>query len=214
MKSVEGYTPQDAVDPSDGPWPEVPASGPSPTPSPEMRAAEEALEAALAEVSRVEDELRSMEEVRERLQGQLQHASAQADGLISQIAEVYSRERERLEAELQLVQRRASGLEQIREIRLGKAETPGVASAPAATVEAAAPQVPAPAELAAEPVEAASPVAVVAAEQPAEAKRTDRKTRKRADTSANGEGEGAEAAYEDHWYQVLKRDNNLGAEPS
>ena len=178
-----------------------------------MRAAEEALEAALAEVSRVEEELRSMEEVRERLRAQLQQASAQADGLISQIAEVYSRERERLEAELQLVQRRASGLEQIREIRLGKAEGAGAPTAPAGTVEAAAPQVSAAAELAAEPAEAAPPVAVVAAEQPAEAKRTDRKTRKRADTSANGDGEGAEAAYEDHWYQVLKRDN-LGAEPS
>jgi hypothetical protein len=178
-----------------------------------VRAAEDALEVALAEVSRVEDELRSMEQVRDRLRVQLQQASSEADALIAQVAESYARERERLEAELRSVQERASGLEQIRETRINKTEVPSTAFAQNVDAEprpvfAVAPVPAAPETDTQEPTD---PVpAVIAAEQPADSRRGDRKSRKRPD----GVGEAEDSAYEDHWYQVLKRDNSLGAERS
>jgi hypothetical protein len=79
---------------------------------------EEALVGALAEVDRLEGELKAIEPLRERLRSELREASAEAEALINQVNESYARERLRLEAELQLVQKRAASLERILETRL------------------------------------------------------------------------------------------------
>jgi len=229
MKSVEGYTSQDPTPSNEGPWATAPAAETPPPHEPDhaagtpVPAAEEALELALAEVNRVEEELRSMEALHDRLRAQLQQASADADALITRASDSYAREQLRLEAELRLVQERVSGLERIRETRLGRdvADFPdqiGQAEPdPGAQGFAVVPDP--------DPASAPMVAAVLPPDPPVEGKKGDRKAKKqsvegadptdlaKASPATNQDPEGEGAAYEDHWYQVLRRDS-LGGDPS
>jgi hypothetical protein len=209
-----------------------------------VTAAEEALELALAEVDHVGEELRAMEALHDRLRGRLQQASAEADVLITRVSDSYALAQTRLEAELRLIQDRVSSLQRIRETRLGKgvADSAGIRARAEPDPETArfavvpdpdpAPQpVPASAHVttaAPQPAAAAAPVATAVPHPfpPVEHQEGDRRANGQgaqgqgpSDTAktspaTNQDPEGESGAYEDHWYQVLRRDSSLGGDPA
>ncbi|HET7236271.1 MAG TPA: hypothetical protein VFK59_07555 [Actinomycetota bacterium] len=279
MESVaEGYTAPDPAGSGEGPWATPGAAEPSPAledgqaHGPPLSATEEALVRALAEVDRVEAELRSIEPLRERLVAELEQASAHADALIAQVSESYARDQLRLEGELRTVQKRLAGLERIRETRLARpaSDDPGRNGGPAPGLTFAEPPqgashepTPSPVADAALPLELAKDDgktkklgvvkamnrngrgkadAAVAAPEPTPEPTLDLPIAPAAGTisapgvatavpkadGANGHradanpdpseprkkvgsttepAEGEAAAYEDHWYQVLRRDS-------
>lgn len=181
--------------------------------------AEEALAKTLSEVDRTEEELRAAEEVVARLQAELGGRLSEAERLTSLVAQAYELQRQRLERELQQIQARARQLQRAREPRAVEeppapvAPEPVTAPATAPTPTAPTPTpatAPAPAPSAAGPKPAAPPKP---APEPAPAAAADGKAARKpapAPEPAPASGEGGEA-YEDHWYQVLKR-SGLGAE--
>lgn len=187
--------------------------------------AEEALAKTLSEVDRTEEELRAAEEVVARLQAELGGRLSEAERLTSLVAQAYELQRQRLERELQQIQARARQLQRAREPRALEEPPAPVAPEPVAapepvTAPATAPTptaptptpatAPAPAPSAAGPKPAAPPKP---APEPAPAAAADGKAPRKpapAPEPAPASGEGGEA-YEDHWYQVLKR-SGLGAE--
>ena len=227
MESAEGYPPQDPPGSDEGLWAAGPVGEAPATREADhaagttVAAAEEALELALAEVDRAAEELRAMEALHDRLRGRLQQASAEADALITRVSDSYARAQTRLEAELRLVLERVSSLERIRETRLGR----GVADGPNSQAEpdpvaAGFAVVPDP-EPASAPVLAAVPTVFA----PVEGKEGDRNASQQsaegpsptdavnARPATDQDLEGEDGAYEDHWYQVLRRDS-LGGDPA
>ncbi len=193
---------------------------------PSIHAAEEALAAALVEVERTEKELRAAEEVLERLQNELAGRLADAERLMTMVAEAYERERERLERELQSIQARAWDLEHARDGRpepgRGDVDLPPelaeVFQEPATATAPPAPEasrtideVFAPAQPDAAPASAEAPrshdvfaTQATDAAAPAPAPRRKGKGADKGGEDPNAEG------YEDHWYQVLRQGEQLG----